>query len=111
MTDNYEEGEIQEMIELYVSKGFSEHEASTVIHTMAKHPEFFVNHMMVEELGIMPPNATVIPWRGGLARALGFLVVGFLITAPALALRSTTDDGTAALRRVGRVGAGDVIRH
>jgi hypothetical protein len=89
------------MIELYVSKGFSEHEASTVINTMAKHPEFFVNHMMVEELGIMPPNAAVIPWRGGLARALGFLVVGFLITIPALALRSAADDGTASSRHVG----------
>lgn len=48
--DNYEEGEIQEMVELYQSKGFSEHDAAAIIHTMARNGEFFVNHMMVEVL-------------------------------------------------------------
>merc|ERR1712196_608114 len=49
-TQNYKQGEIDEMVQLYVSKGLPQEEAETVINIMAEHTEFFVDVMMVEEL-------------------------------------------------------------
>jgi DNA damage-binding protein 1 len=63
--DNYPEGEVQEMIELYMSMGFAHHDAANVINIMAKHPSFFVNHMMVEELGMLPPDPHTRPAHDG----------------------------------------------
>ena len=47
--ENYPEGEIEEMINIYVEKGFSREEASTIMHTMTKKPEYkeyFLHHMV-----------------------------------------------------------------
>ena len=51
------EGEKQEMVEIYMERGLSEEDATTIINTMAKYKEFFVDHMMVMELGLMPVDA------------------------------------------------------
>ena len=40
--ENYRDGEIKEMIEIYQEKGISEEDATTIIQTMAKYPEFFL---------------------------------------------------------------------
>lgn len=50
------EGEIEEMMELYVAKGISREDAHTLLTTMAKYKEFFVDVMMVEELGLQSPD-------------------------------------------------------
>jgi hypothetical protein len=42
------EGEVQEMIDLYKSKGFTEEEASDLMHIMAKNKDVFIDHMMVQ---------------------------------------------------------------
>ena len=47
------QGEIKEMVDLYVEKGISQPDAENIISTMSKYPEFFVDHMMVQELGLM----------------------------------------------------------
>jgi hypothetical protein len=39
------------MIELYESKGMSKEDATTVIQTISKYKELFVDIMMVQELG------------------------------------------------------------
>jgi hypothetical protein len=43
--ENYIEGEKKEMVELYVGKGMSEDDATTVIDVMAKYPKIFVDTM------------------------------------------------------------------
>ena len=54
--DNFREGEIQEMVELYESKGVSTADAEVILNTMAKYRDFFIDHMMVQELEMMPPD-------------------------------------------------------
>jgi VIT1/CCC1 family predicted Fe2+/Mn2+ transporter len=53
---NYPQGEIQEMIDLYMEVGGMSHaDAELCITTMAKYKEFFVNHMMNMELQLQVP--------------------------------------------------------
>ncbi len=54
--DNYPEGEIKEMIDIYEEKGMSRDDATIVIETMAKYKEFFVDVMMSEELELSVPE-------------------------------------------------------
>jgi hypothetical protein len=48
--ENYPEGEISEMIEIYEEKGMSNADAKLVVETMAKYKHFFVDVMMHHEL-------------------------------------------------------------
>jgi vacuolar iron transporter family protein len=48
--NNYPEGEIREMIEIYQEKGMTYDDAKLVIETMAKYKDFFVDVMMQQEL-------------------------------------------------------------
>lgn len=54
--ENYPEGEIREMIDIYVERGMSLEDATVVIQTMAKYKDFFVDIMMTEELGLQVPE-------------------------------------------------------
>ena len=54
--ENYREGEIQEMIDIYVKKGLSPEDAKVVIETMAKYESFFVDVMMQQELELQVPE-------------------------------------------------------
>mmetsp|Transcript_37922 Transcript_37922/g.77391 ORF Transcript_37922/g.77391 Transcript_37922/m.77391 type:complete len:296 (-) Transcript_37922:396-1283(-) len=54
--ENYPEGEIQEMIEIYEDRGMSREDAEKVITTMAKYKDFFVDVMMAEELQLQVPE-------------------------------------------------------
>ena len=54
--ENYPEGEIQEMIDIYTSKGMSTEDATLVIKTMAKYKDFFVDIMMSQELELQVPE-------------------------------------------------------
>jgi hypothetical protein len=42
-------GEIEEMIELYQTKGFDLEHATTIVTAMSTNKEFFIDHMMVQE--------------------------------------------------------------
>jgi vacuolar iron transporter family protein len=51
------------MIEIYTKKGMTLEDARTVVMTMSKYPDIFVDTMMVEELGLMPPEGTNTWWE------------------------------------------------
>eukprot|EP00325_Prymnesiales_sp_UTEX-LB-985_P028947 CAMPEP_0174727850 /NCGR_PEP_ID=MMETSP1094-20130205/50595_1 /TAXON_ID=156173 /ORGANISM="Chrysochromulina brevifilum, Strain UTEX LB 985" /LENGTH=309 /DNA_ID=CAMNT_0015929679 /DNA_START=375 /DNA_END=1304 /DNA_ORIENTATION=- len=53
---NFPEGEINEMVELFVARGMSREDAEVVIHKMAKYKDFFVDIMMTEELALPVPS-------------------------------------------------------
>jgi DNA damage-binding protein 1 len=78
---NHPEGEVEEMVEIYVQRGMSAEDARTVITTMAKYHDFFVDVMMVEELGLFVPeaNASLEAAKDGLLMFAAFVVFG---TAP-----------------------------
>ncbi|EGD72389.1 vacuolar iron family transporter [Salpingoeca rosetta] len=91
--DHNPEGEIKEMVDLYMEKGFSEEEATQIMTIMAKHREFFIDHMMVEELGLMPPDEGESPAKNGLVMFLSFVAFGLVPLLSYLAL-STVDFGS-----------------
>lgn len=50
------QGEIEEMIEIYESKGVSREDAVSVVTTLAKYKEFFIDIMMTQELELQVPE-------------------------------------------------------
>lgn len=64
--DNYLEGEIREMVELYMEKGLSEPDATRVVELLAKDLDVFVEFMMIEELGILPEVEEKHAWKSGM---------------------------------------------
>lgn len=74
--ESHPEGEISEMIEIYVEKGMSQEDAETIIHTYAKYKDLYVDLMMVQELGIMPPDDDDNPAMNGAVTFGSFLFFG-----------------------------------
>ncbi len=75
------------MVELYMLKGFSREDAETIIRVYTSKPEYsraFVDHMMVEELGVIVPSPRERPWILGLATTAAFAVGGALPLIAAL---------------------------
>jgi len=62
----------------YEEKGFSKKEAEGIISVMAGHKEFFIDHMMVQELGMLPPDPDESAWKSGLVMFLAFLTFGIV---------------------------------
>jgi DNA damage-binding protein 1 len=54
--ENYPDGEIQEMIEIYEAKGLTPEDAKLCVTTMAKYKDFFVDVMMTQELELQVPE-------------------------------------------------------
>ena len=76
--ENSPDGEIKEMIELYEKQGFSKEDAVQILHVMSKHKNFFIDHMMVQELGMMPPDEDESPLKSGIVMFLSFLTFGLI---------------------------------
>jgi hypothetical protein len=56
-TENYLDGEVQEMEELYTETyHIPKKDARALLVQMSKYPDLFVDHMMVLELGMLPPR-------------------------------------------------------
>ena len=49
---NYPEGEIKEMTMIYISRGFNPEDAVLVAKTLSRYPEFWIDHMLVQEIGL-----------------------------------------------------------
>lgn len=78
--ENYPEGEIQEMIDIYVERGMGREDAQVVVSTMAKYKDFFVDVMMVEELELNVPDENHVQesMREGVVMFCSFAFFGFL---------------------------------
>merc|ERR1719276_421039 len=79
---NNPEGEIEEMIDLYVQKGCDREDAQIIVEKMAKYKDFFINVMMAEELELQVPDEDENPWVDGGVTFLSFVFFG---TIPLLA--------------------------
>lgn len=74
--ENNVKGEIAEMVEIYVGKGMTKEEATTVVTIMSRHKDLFVDVMMVDELGLSPPDEDNKPWKNGCVTFFAFLAFG-----------------------------------
>jgi len=79
-TENYEEGEVKEMCEIYMNKGCSKEDALTMMTVMARYKELFIEHMMVMEHGIMMPDEADrwAPLKQGIVCFLAFIAFGLV---------------------------------
>eukprot|EP01026_Neomeris_dumetosa_P054494 TRINITY_DN4903_c1_g1_i4.p1 TRINITY_DN4903_c1_g1~~TRINITY_DN4903_c1_g1_i4.p1 ORF type:complete len:297 (+),score=46.89 TRINITY_DN4903_c1_g1_i4:75-893(+) len=93
-TENYLQGEIEEMVELYMEKGMSEDDARSMLSVMSRYPKVFVDTMMMEELGMLPPDEDSLPWKNGIVMFLSFLLFGSI---PLFAYILFPVDGTIRL--------------
>eukprot|EP01119_Soliformovum_irregulare_P010953 TRINITY_DN2704_c0_g1_i1.p1 TRINITY_DN2704_c0_g1~~TRINITY_DN2704_c0_g1_i1.p1 ORF type:complete len:199 (+),score=23.96 TRINITY_DN2704_c0_g1_i1:271-867(+) len=76
--DNYPEGEVREMIELYMSKGLDEPSATRLVEILSQKRDAFVDIMMAEELGISIDDAEETPWKHGLVNFTSFMIFGIV---------------------------------
>jgi len=76
--DNFMEGEIDEMVELYKKKGVPEENAKKIMAIFAKNKKVFVDIMMAEELGITKDSETDVPWKHGLINFGSFMAFGIV---------------------------------
>jgi len=78
--DNFPEGEVLEMIDLYEQRGMSREDAEVVIMRMAKYKTFFVNVMMTEELSLPVPGEddAAENLKGGLVMFAAFAAFGLM---------------------------------
>ena len=74
--ENYPEGEIQEMIEIFTKKGMTKEDAGLVIRKYAEYPDLFVEFMMNFELDLPIPNDDDNPWKHGLVTFCSFIFFG-----------------------------------
>jgi len=80
--DNYLEGEKEEMVQIYTTKGVHGDDAKEIVDIMARNKKAFVDIMMVEELGLMPVEEGEKPWRSGIVTFLSFVAFGFIPLIP-----------------------------
>jgi DNA damage-binding protein 1 len=76
--ENYPEGEVREMVEIFEDRGMSHEDAELVILTMAKYKDFFVDVMMTQELELQVPEEEHVKeaFREGIVMFLSFATFG-----------------------------------
>lgn len=79
-TEHYLDGEVKEMAMLYMEKGVSKEDSLTILTVMAKYKELFIEHMLVMEHGIMPPDASDRwePLKQGFVCFIAFVIFGLV---------------------------------
>lgn len=74
--DNYPEGEIEEIRQIYRKKGFEGDDLDRAVEVITADKDVWVETMMVEELGILEEGGR--PFFNGLFTFISFLIVGFV---------------------------------
>lgn len=80
--ENFKEGEVEEMVELYENKGYTKETAQKIVNILAKNDHLFVNAMMIEELEISPDKESQQPLKNGLASFFAFMLFGTIPLLP-----------------------------
>jgi DNA damage-binding protein 1 len=76
---HYMEGELNEMVDLYRKKyNIPDGHAREILNKMSQYPTLFLDHMMVVELELMPPDPDNNPVKNGIVTFLSFLFFGSL---------------------------------
>jgi len=78
--ENNPQGEISEMVDIYKAKGMTEEDGLIVAQTLSKYRDFWVEHMMLHEIGMFPPEEEE-SWGTalqGLVMFLSFILLGGL---------------------------------
>lgn len=74
--EQYPDGEKQEMIEIYMEKGMTEEDATSIMDIVSKYNKAWVDIMMVEELGIIEDNES--PLKNAIVTFISFSIFGFV---------------------------------
>ncbi len=74
--ENYPEGEMLEMVELYTAKGFAREDSEAMVAILSKNREAWVDVMMVEELGIVSSDES--PLKNAVATFFSFALFGIV---------------------------------
>ncbi len=74
--ENYPEGEIQEIREIYARKGFNGDDLDRAVQVIPSNKDVWVETMMNEELGIIKEEGH--PFFNGLSTFLAFIIAGFV---------------------------------
>ncbi len=74
--EHYPDGEKKELCEVYLEKGLSEDDATTLVDILARHPGVMVDTMMVNELGILQGETS--PLKNAAVTFISFVVFGFV---------------------------------
>ena len=74
--ENNAEGEVFEMIQIYESKGLSTDDATVVARILSKYPKFWVEHMMLTEIGMLPADENESPFMSGFVMFISFVMFG-----------------------------------
>ena len=93
--ENFKEGEVREMVEIYKGKGMSEEDAELVMRVCAKYEDLFVDMMLVDELGINPPDDddSWTPFvKEGIVTFSSFCVFGFFPLAAYCIVGTASED-------------------
>eukprot|EP00440_Ansanella_granifera_P033767 gb/GFBE01036636.1/.p1 GENE.gb/GFBE01036636.1/~~gb/GFBE01036636.1/.p1 ORF type:complete len:730 (+),score=139.31 gb/GFBE01036636.1/:1-2190(+) len=72
------EAEVDEMICHYRNRGLVEEDARAIAKILSRYEDFWVHHMMAEELGIQLPRGGTAAVASGLATGASFLVFGLV---------------------------------
>lgn len=70
------EGELEEMVQLYTQRGLDSKQAKIVVDAMATNDDFFVDQMVIDELGMQLPDEDDNPWFDGLITFTSFVFFG-----------------------------------
>jgi len=98
--ENYLEGEKNEMIEIYAAKkGITDKDARTIVDIISRDLDTFVDIMMFEELGMLPPDDGDMKdaAKGGALTFASFLVFGFIPILPYVIRGTATPNARAGV--------------
>lgn len=80
--ENFKEGEVQEMINLYIEKGYAKEVAWRIVEILAKNDRVFIDAMMVEELQIPLDQAHQSPLKNMTVNFFAFMIFGIVPVLP-----------------------------
>jgi DNA damage-binding protein 1 len=104
-TENFLDGEVKEMAALYMEKGVSKTDALTMLSVMSQYKELFVEHMMVMEHGMMPPEDSDkwAPLKQGIVCFSAFVLFGMVPLIGFIVLYIADPSGAKDTSNIGRV--------